>query len=302
MTTTTRDARTPPAAALSLIGSAGGRRPGRLPRPTERRVGLAILAACGLGALAVPRISRWDVTAFAASALEPPSWAHPFGTDQLGRDVLTRAAAAVGLDLAITLVAVAACLATGTMVGLLLILAPKLVRNLALRLVDAFLAIPFILLVLLAAGGLESKLAIGGVQPRIAAVMVAIVLSGWAPYARFTVTRALALRERESIVAARLLGYSPARVLVKHMAPAVMSTNLSYAAAQAVGTVGTVASLAFLGVGVTEPAAELGQMMQAGIGLLPVAWWVAIVPGLAVLVIGTGFGLVADSLAEEASQ
>ncbi|MDR2566340.1 MAG: hypothetical protein LBC97_09880 [Bifidobacteriaceae bacterium] len=86
------------------------------------------------------------------------------------------------------------------------------------------------------------------------------------------------------------------------MAPAVISTNLSYAAAQAVGTVGLVASLAFLGIGVAEPTPELGQMMQGGIALLPVAWWVAIMPGLAVLIIGAAFGLIADSLAEEANQ
>jgi peptide/nickel transport system permease protein len=89
--------------------------------------------------------------------------------------------------------------------------------------------------------------------------------------------------------------------MFRHVAPAVLGMNLSYAAVQAVSTTGLVASLAFLGVGVPEPTPELGQMMQEGIALLPVARWIAIVPGVTVLILGIGFGLIADSLGSRTS-
>ncbi|MDR3360815.1 MAG: ABC transporter permease [Bifidobacteriaceae bacterium] len=283
------------------ISPATGRRTQarRLFRMTERRFGIGLLLTCALASVLVPALSPWDTESFATAPLELPSLAHPFGADQLGRDVLTRTFAATGIDLAVTVIGVTASLALGTLAGLAIVVAPRRIRSLALRLVDAFLSIPYILLVIILAGGFATRMQVPGVESRIMAMLAALVLSGWAPYARFTVSRALALRERESVVAAKLLGYSAARVLARHMAPAVISTNLSYAATQAVGTVGTVASLAFLGLGVAEPTPELGQMMQAGIGSLPVAWWVAIIPGLAVLAIGTGFGLIADSLGQE---
>jgi peptide/nickel transport system permease protein len=247
----------------------------------------------------VPALTPADPNAFVADPLQAPSWAHLFGTDQLGRDVFVRVFAAGMTDLVITLICVAASLIIGTLLGLVLVAAGNVVRSIGLRLVDAVLAIPYMVLVLILAGGVGDRLALPGLPSRVPALILAVVVSGWAPYTRFAVARGLALRERESIVAARLLGFGRMRILLRHFTPDVLSTSVSYAATQAVATMGGIASLAFLGIGIGEPHPELGQMMQQGIALLPVAWWIAIMPGLLILLLGTGFGLIADSLGEK---
>jgi peptide/nickel transport system permease protein len=280
------------ASAIRRFGSA-------LRQGGERSAGAALLLACAMLFILVPALTRSDPTSFAGSPLSAPSWSHPFGTDQLGRDVFARVFAAGMTDLTITVACVGASLAIGTALGLLLVVSGRAVREVALRLVDAFLAIPYMLLVLLLAVGVGDRLAVPGLPSRTPALILAIVVSGWAPYTRFAVARGLSLRERESVVAAQLLGYGRLRILLRHVAPDVASTNLSYAATQAVATLGGIASLAFLGVGIGDPHPELGQMMQQGISLLPVAWWISLIPGLAILVLGTGFGLIADSFGQD---
>lgn len=263
---------------------------------SEREIGLGILLAAAAAFLVVPLIDPTSPSALIAAPSQPPSWQHLFGTDQLGRDVFVRVWAAGRVDLGVTAGSVFVSLCAGTLAGLVISTLPAALRTLALRLVDAILAIPYLVLVLALAAALGNRQVLPGLPRGVGAIVIAVIIAGWAPYTRFTVASALALRERESVVAARLLGYGYLRILLRHIAPATLSTNLSYAAIQAVSTTGLVASLAFLGVGVPEPTPELGQMMQEGIALLPVAWWISIVPGIVIAVLGIGFGLIADSL------
>lgn len=263
-------------------------------RVTERKAGLAILLIIAAASVIVPIVDRVDPNEIGIPAL-PPSSAHLFGTDMLGRDAFARVFMAIRLDLAVTLVSVALAMAAGVTVGLVVATLPRPLRELASRVIEAFIAIPYLVLALAICAVFGSRQVIAGVPPGAAGVVIALVLVGWVHFANLTIAQTLSLRNRESIVAARVLGYSYPRILLRHIAPFVMSANISYAAALAVLNIAVLAGLALLGVGIQQPTPELGLMMQQGIALLPTAPWISLIPGGAILLLGIGFGLIADS-------
>lgn len=281
---------------LSLLdrGRRPARRVRRVRRVTERVVGFGILGVSLIAFILVPHFAQ-DPNALSGLPQQPPSGRSWFGTDSLGRDIFSRVFDAGRLDLLLTVVAVTLCVVGGVLIGLLAATAHRYVRAIIIWLTDAFLAIPLVIIVVALVNVIGQTNVLPFLAPSVDALLLSIVLVGWAPYARLSLAQALAMREREHVVAARLLGYSRMRILLRHIAPAVMGTNMSYGASQAVSTIGLIASLAFLGAGVQEPTPDLGAMMQGGVALLPVAWWITIIPGLFVLVIGVGFALVADS-------
>lgn len=285
-----------PPAPLSLIGARRdpARRLLRARRVTERVVGIGILGISLIAFTLVPYFAQ-DSNELSGLPQQPPSGQHWFGTDSLGRDIFARVFDAGRLDLLLTVVAVTLCIVGGVLIGLLAATAHRYVRAIVVWLIDAFLAIPLVIIVVALVNVIGQTNVLPFLAPSVAALLLSIVLVGWAPYARLALAQALAMREREHVVAARLLGYGRMRILLRHIAPDVMGTNMSYGASQAVSTIGLIASLAFLGAGVQEPTPDLGAMMQGGVALLPVAWWITIIPGLFVLLIGVGFALVADS-------
>ncbi|MFE2038515.1 ABC transporter permease [Streptomyces scopuliridis] len=261
---------------------------------TERWIGVSLILVIALACVVVPVLDPVSPTVV-GTPMQPPSAAHLLGTDQLGRDIFVRLFYAGRIDLVLTTVSVLAASCVGTTVGLVVSALPKTLRGIALRLIDALNAIPYLVLVLGIVAGVGTKQVILGAPAGAVAVVIALVIAGWAPYATLTLSQALLWRERESVIAARLMGYSYPRILLRHIGPAMLPANISYAATHAVSTMSALAALALLGVGVQEPTPELGQMMQQGIALLPVAWWVSIIPGLAILTLGIGFGLISDS-------
>jgi peptide/nickel transport system permease protein len=265
----------------------------------EARIGAGLVLVLAAAFAVVPRLTPYGSSEIVTAPLQAPSSAHPFGTDAIGRDMLTRVFAAGLTDLSITALSVTLCLAIGTTVGVVVgTLRSARLRSLALRVVDAVLAFPFIIIVLTLIVALGERRIVPLLSPRAGTITVAIAVVGWATYARLATTTTLALRDRESVIAARLLGYSRARVLAVHVLPSVLGVCLSYAATQATVTTAVIASLAFLGAGVPEPTPELGAMMQQGIALLTTSWWVTLIPGAVVLALGVGFALIADSLSE----
>jgi len=262
--------------------------------PIERTCGIVLLALLTASFVIVPFFSQ-DPDALAGMPMQPPSGAHWFGTDWLGRDLFSRVFYAGRVDLLIVVTGVGVCVVLGTLIGMLVASAGKAVRAVMMRVIDAFIAVPFIVIVVVLVNVMGHQQWIPFVPPSVGALILSIAIVGWAGYARLTIGQALALREREHVVAARLLGYSRGRVLVRHVAPSVMGVNLSFAASAAVGTVGLVASLAFLGAGVQEPTPDLGAMMAGGLQLLPVAPWITIIPGMVVLLLGMSFALIADA-------
>lgn len=271
------------------------RKPGRARRRSnERLVGAGILLVSLLAFIIVPFFTQ-DPNALVSLPQQAPSATHLFGTDQLGRDIFARVFAAGRLDLLLTVVSTGLSVLVGMLVGLLLAQLHRRVRAVLMRVVDAVLAIPFVLIVVALVNALGTRRTLPFLTPSVGSMLIAIVVVGWTPYTRFTVAQALVLREREHVVAARLLGYGRLRILARHVAPAVVGVNLAYAASQAVALIGLIASLAFLGAGVQEPTPDLGAMMSGGVSLLSVAWWITIIPGLFVLLLGVGFSLLADS-------
>ncbi|AQW56337.1 hypothetical protein SHXM_09800 [Streptomyces hygroscopicus] len=243
----------------------------------------------------VPLVSPVSSSDISAIPLAPPSARHLFGTDQLGRDIFVRTFEAGRIDLGLILVSIAVAAFGGALLGLVAACLPAVGRAVISRITDATMAFPYIVLVIALAAALGNRELIPGLPRGAAAISIAIMIACWPPYTRLTMSRAIVLRQRDAVVAARVLGYGPMRVLFRHIGPALVSTNLSYAATQAVATTALVGSLAFLGVGIAPPTPELGRMMADSIALLPIAWWAPIIPGLVVLVLGVGFALMADS-------
>lgn len=277
-----------------IVARRGARRASAGRRANERIVGLGILGVSLSAFIVVPFFSR-DPNALASLPQQPPSGKDWFGTDWLGRDIFSRVFSAGRMDLFITVVGVVICVVLGVLLGLVAAVANRYVRAVIVWLADAFLAIPFVVIVVALVNVVGQRNVLPFLAPSVNALLLAIVLVGWAPYTRLAMAQALAMREREHVVAARLLGYGRIRILLRHIAPAVMGVNMSYGASQAVSTIGLIASLSFLGAGIQEPTPDLGAMMQGGVALLPVAWWITIIPGLFVLLLGIGFALVADS-------
>jgi peptide/nickel transport system permease protein len=137
---------------------------------------------------------------------------------------------------------------------------------------------------------------LGPLPPGAPAVICGVILGDWAFYARLARGQTLALRERDFVVAARVLGFSQRRIVLRHLLPSVVATVTAYAVADAILVMITVASLSFVGVGVQPPAAEWGAIMYDGRAVLQTAWWITVMPGVLLAATGLGLSLVADAL------
>lgn len=243
--------------------------------------------------LLVPLLSPHDPLTGAADAFVPPSLRHPFGTDHLGRDVLTRTFAAAQLDIALALAGVSIPLLTGTLLGGVLGTTRSPVVNGAwLMIIDAINAFPFLVLVI----AIVSMVGSG-----VSGLIIGLAAVNWARYARIARARALQLREADFIRATQVLGYSRTRILLRHVLPNVYSETLAYALSDFVIVIIAVAGLSFLGVGVRPPEPEWGAMMSDGRRFLLRAWWVAVFPGLLLSLTAIGVSLLAQGLSDGAA-
>jgi len=257
---------------------------------TTRLTQLGAGLVCALFALAVfgPIVSPYDPTAQALShRLEAPSLAHPLGTDQLGRDVLTRLLHGARLSLGIAIAVTAVRLSLGTAVGLVAGYVGGWVDEALMRLVDTLLAFPGIVLALVIAGILG---------PSLTNVMVALAVVGWASYARLVRSSVLSVREREFVTASRLLGRSRAHVLGRHLIPNVVAPVVVLATLDVGGVILGTAGLSFLGLGAQPPTPEWGTMLASGRNHLRTAWWLVNAPGVLIMLTVFGFNLLGDGL------
>ncbi|ELZ59598.1 MULTISPECIES: nickel transporter permease [unclassified Haloferax] len=262
---------------------------------TTRLTKLGAGLVCALFALAVfgPAASPYDPTAQAlAHRLEAPSLAHPLGTDQLGRDVLTRLLHGARLSLGIAIAVTAVRLSLGTAVGLVAGYVGGWVDEALMRLVDTLLAFPGIVLALVIAGILG---------PSLTNVMVALAVVGWASYARLVRSSVLSVREREFVTASRLLGRSRAHVLGRHLIPNVVAPVVVLATLDVGGVILGTAGLSFLGLGAQPPTPEWGTMLASGRNYLRTAWWLVNAPGVLIMLTVFGFNLLGDGLRDALS-
>lgn len=251
--------------------------------------GVAIVAVVALLALVAPILYPEPNAPDFGATLQPPSWAHPFGTDALGRDVFARTVHGGRVDLTFGLITAYVPLVIGVLVGAVAGYAGGLIDTTLMRVADFVIAFPMMVIVL-------AIVAVIGAG--ITAAYVGIFLVGWALYARLARGEMLVLRERQFILAARGLGYSDRRIVVRHAIPNLLRSAIVFSMADVVLNMLTLAGLSYLGLGVAPPTPEWGAIIAEGQGHLLTAWWIATLPGLFMVATGVGLSLIGDGLAD----
>jgi peptide/nickel transport system permease protein len=221
-------------------------------------------------------------------ASQPPSVAHPFGTDVYSRDVLSRLLHGARISLSVACLAVLVSITVGTSYGAIAGYAGGRVDAVMMRVVDALLSIPRIL-VLLAIFALWGRVSLG-------AIVLILGLTGWFATSRLVRAHVLAVKTEEMVVAARALGARNRRILWRHILPGVTSTVV-VAATLGIGNVIILeAGLSFLGVGVQPPTASWGNIISDGSSNVAGLWWMSVFPGLAIVFTVMAFNIVGDAL------
>ena len=252
-------------------------------------VGLAIIVMLILMAIFAPLIATHAPNAQdLAGRLRPPGWqGHILGTDELGRDIFSRIVYGARVTLYIVaLVAVTAPvfgLIIGTVAGTL----GGWTDRILMRITDIFLAFPRLILALAFVAALG---------PGIVNAVLAIALTAWPAYARVARAETLTVRRSDYIAAARLQGASTLRIITGHIMPMCLSSVVVRVTLDMAGIILTAAGLGFLGLGAQPPLAEWGAMISTGRQYLLSHWWVATVPGIAILLVSLGFNLLGDAL------
>jgi peptide/nickel transport system permease protein len=253
--------------------------------------GLGLLGLVFLMAIAAPLLTPYDPNAqkLDQAFRAPLSAGHLLGTDNFGRDVWSRIVYSTRLDLQIALVSVLFPFTFGTLTGIWTGYLGGRVDTLVMRLVDVLMAFPFLVLVV-------AIMAVLG--PGLTNLYIAFGLVGWIPYARITRGETLATRNLEYVQAARTIGCTNARVMLRHVLPNVISPALVYVFTGMVLAILLGATLSFLGLGPQPPTPEWGAMIAAGRQYLLQAWWLTALPGFALLLLGVALSLIGDGLAE----
>ncbi|MDL1969442.1 MAG: ABC transporter permease [Candidatus Desulfofervidaceae bacterium] len=235
-----------------------------------------------------PWLAPYDPVAIDTHAiLLPPSLQHPFGTDMLGRDVLSRVIYGARISLKVGFVAVGIATVIGTLLGALAGYYGGLIDALIMRLVDIMLCFPSFFLILAVVAFLE---------PSIWNIMVVIGLTSWMGVARLVRAEFLSLKERDFILAARAIGASDFRIICRHLLPNALAPILVSATLGIPGAILTEAALSFLGIGVQPPTPSWGNMLTAGKDNLDIAWWLSVFPGLAILLTVLAYNLLGEAI------
>ncbi|MBU4214581.1 MAG: ABC transporter permease [Actinobacteria bacterium] len=262
-------------------------------------LGLGLLALIILASIVVPMLSPYSSTSIAGVPLSAPSFAHPFGTDTVGRDVFVRTWLGGRNDLMMVVLVVVASSTVGTLVGVVAAMGSQLTDSILMRFTDALISFPGMIIVMAIALVFSDLGAVGPFPTGALPAVIAIVVINWASYTRLVRGEALSLRSRDFITAATLLGYSKARIVVRHLLPNLATTVGAYMVVDAIVAVVTIAGMPFIGAGIQPPAPEWGSLMLAGTTVLYTSWWVTVMPGLVVTVYGIALSLIADSLLAE---
>jgi peptide/nickel transport system permease protein len=242
------------------------------------------------GAALAPIVTRYDPTTVdLAAALQAPSRPHPFGTDNYGRDVLTRALFATRVDLQIGVIAVTIPFVIGTMIGTLAGYYGGLLDTLVMRASDLVLAFPYLVLVI-------AIMAMLG--PGLVNLYIAVTLGGWTFYARLIRGEFLVATRLDYVQAARALGASDRRIILRHLLPNTLSAVVIFAFADVVLDIMLATALGFLGLGVRPPTPEWGAMIADGRAFMLTAWWISFFPGMMTVIAGLAFGITGDAIAD----
>lgn len=241
-------------------------------------------------AVAAPLIAPHDPTAFSLAAkLAPPSAAYPLGTDELGRDILSRLLYGARITLLITLGAVGVAVAAGTLLGVVSGYRGGTTDTLIMRAMDVLLAMPGFLLAI----AIIAALGVGMVN-----VVLAVGIHEIPGFARVARGSTLSVKETDYVLAARALGTADGRIMWRHVLPNVAPPLLVQATLRLATAILTASGLSFLGLGPQPPTPEWGAMLSTGRNYITSSPQLATIPGLAILLVAVGFNLLGDGLRE----
>jgi len=224
------------------------------------------------------------------NVLAPPSVGHPFGTDQLGRDVFSRMLQGAGISLKVGFVATGIAIFIGTILGALAGYYGRWVDAVIMRFVDIMLCFPTFFLILAVIAFLE---------PSIWNIMIVIGLTGWMGVTRLVRADFISLKERDFVQAARVIGAGDLRIIFLHILPNAMASVIVTATLGIAGAILTESALSFLGIGVQPPTPSWGNILTAGKDNIDIAWWLSLFPGLAILITVLGYNLLGEGIRDE---
>ena len=248
---------------------------------------IVVLALFAVSLLA-PWIAPCDPSAIdLKQVLAPPSAAHPFGTDQLGRDVLSRMIWGSRISLKVGFVATGIAMLIGTILGALSGYYGRWVDAVIMRFVDIMLCFPTFFLILAVIAILE---------PSIWNIMIVIGLTGWMGITRLVRADFISLKERDFVSAARVIGAGDFRIIFVHILPNAMASVLVAATLGVAGAILTESALSFLGIGVQPPTPSWGNILTAGKDNIDIAWWLSLYPGLAILITVLGYNMLGEGI------
>ncbi len=257
-------------------------------------IGSILLLLLALVAIAAPWAAPYDPSQTnLPQALLPPSFTHWLGPDQLGRDVLSRLIFGARISLIIGVISVAIAVSVGVLVGAIAGFYGGWIDWWLMRFVDTMLSIPTVFLLL-------AVIAIVG--PSIHLIMIIIGLTSWMGVARLIRAELLSLKEREFILAARVMGVSSWRLLSRHLIPNALAPVLVSATLGVGGAILTESALSYLGLGVQPPTASWGNILNEGRAALGVAWWLTLAPGLCIFITVLSFNMVGESIRQWVSR
>ncbi|NTW06514.1 MAG: ABC transporter permease [Syntrophaceae bacterium] len=221
------------------------------------------------------------------NVLMPPSMNHLFGTDQLGRDVLSRMIWGARISLKVGFVATGVSIIIGTLLGATAGYYGGWIDAVIMRFVDIMLCFPTFFLILAVIAFLE---------PSIWNIMIIIGLTGWMGVTRLVRADFISLRERDFVQAARVIGAGDLRIIFVHILPNAMASILVAATLGIAGAILTESALSFLGIGVQPPTPSWGNILTAGKDNIDIAWWLSLYPGLAILITVVGYNLLGEGI------
>ncbi len=260
----------------------------RLLRRPMARLGAVIVAAFLLLTVMAPLLAPYDpYNQDLAATLTAPSWAHPFGTDQYGRDVLSRVMYGSRTALLSILVVDCIALVVGSALGLVAGYWGGRVDSLIMRVVDVLLAFPYLLL---------AMIIVAALGPSLMNSMIAIGIVYTPQYARLIRGQVLSVKTTEFVLAAQAIGSNRLRVMLRHILPNSFTPSLVMATMQAGSVVVETAGLSFLGLGAQPPSPDWGAVLADGHSYFLSSWWIATFPGLAIFAVVIGFNLLGDAL------
>jgi peptide/nickel transport system permease protein len=247
-----------------------------------------IVLALFLVSMLAPWLAPYDPSSIdLKQILMPPSANHLFGTDPLGRDVMSRMIWGAGISLKVGFIATGISILIGVLLGAVAGYYGGWVDAVIMRFVDVMLCFPAFFLILAVIALLE---------PSIWNIMIVIGLTGWMGVTRLVRADFISLKEREFVLAARVIGASDLRIIFRHILPNAMASILVTATLGIAGAILTESALSFLGIGVQPPTPSWGNILTAGKDNINIAWWLSLYPGMAILITVLGYNLLGEGL------